>query len=86
MKEIGPTQDKDQWRALLNAVMKLWVPQNDGKYLSGYTTGGLSRRGSDPSSYLVTVKLYVTKKVQTPWPLVRKRTIPTDQPPLVGEI
>jgi hypothetical protein len=23
---------------------------------------------------------------QTPWPLVRKRTIPTDQPSLVGEI
>jgi hypothetical protein len=23
---------------------------------------------------------------QTPWPLVRKRTIPTEQPPLVGEI
>jgi hypothetical protein len=23
---------------------------------------------------------------QTPWPLVRKRTIPTERPPLVGEI
>jgi hypothetical protein len=23
---------------------------------------------------------------QTPWPLVRERTIPTDRPPLVGEI
>jgi hypothetical protein len=23
---------------------------------------------------------------QTPWPVVRKRNIPTDQPPLVGEI
>jgi hypothetical protein len=23
---------------------------------------------------------------QTPWPLVRKRTIPTDRPPLVDEI
>jgi hypothetical protein len=22
----------------------------------------------------------------TPWPLVRKRTIPTERPPLVGEI
>jgi hypothetical protein len=24
--------------------------------------------------------------LQTPWPLVRKRTIPTERPPLVGEI
>jgi hypothetical protein len=23
---------------------------------------------------------------QTPWPLVRERTIPTERPPLVGEI
>jgi hypothetical protein len=23
---------------------------------------------------------------QTPWPLFRKRTIPTERPPLVGEI
>jgi hypothetical protein len=26
------------------------------------------------------------KKKQTPWPLVRERTIPTDRPPLVDEI
>jgi hypothetical protein len=26
------------------------------------------------------------KKQQTPWPLVRERTIPTDRPPLVDEI
>jgi hypothetical protein len=26
------------------------------------------------------------KQKQTPWPLVRKRTVPTEQPPLVGEI
>jgi hypothetical protein len=26
------------------------------------------------------------KKTQTPWTLVRKRTIPTERPPLVGEI
>jgi acyl-CoA thioesterase FadM len=30
---------------------------------------------------------YDTKtKKQTPWPLVRKRTIPTERPPLVDEI
>jgi hypothetical protein len=28
---------------------------------------------------------YKTTK-QTPWPLVRKRTIPTERPPLVGEV
>jgi hypothetical protein len=27
-----------------------------------------------------------SKSSQTPWPLVRKRTIPTEQPPLVDEI
>jgi hypothetical protein len=26
------------------------------------------------------------KQTKTPWPLVRKRTIPTERPPLVGEI
>jgi hypothetical protein len=31
--------------------------------------------------------LYIkTKNKQTPWPLVRERTIPTDRPPLVDEI
>jgi hypothetical protein len=28
----------------------------------------------------------VTKNNQIPWPLVRKRIIPTERPPLVGEI
>jgi hypothetical protein len=28
----------------------------------------------------------LTYNKQTPWPLVRKRTIPTERPPLVGEI
>jgi hypothetical protein len=27
-----------------------------------------------------------TNKKQTPWPLVRERTIPTERPPLVDEI
>jgi hypothetical protein len=27
-----------------------------------------------------------TKKKKTPWPLVRKRTIPTERPPYVGEV
>jgi hypothetical protein len=32
------------------------------------------------------VPLQPRKQKQTPWPLVRKRTIPTERPPLVDEI
>jgi hypothetical protein len=32
------------------------------------------------------ILLSIKQNKQTPWPLVRERTIPTDRPPLVEEI
>jgi hypothetical protein len=41
---IDQAQDGDQWRALVNTVMNLLVPQNVGKFLSSWTTDSFSRR------------------------------------------
>jgi hypothetical protein len=38
---IGLVQGRDKWRALVNAVMRLRVPQIAGKLSSGCTTDGL---------------------------------------------
>jgi hypothetical protein len=44
MDWIDLAQDRDQWRALVNMVMNLWVSSNFEKFLNGYTVGGFSRR------------------------------------------
>jgi hypothetical protein len=32
---IDMAQDRNRWRALVNAVMNLWVPLNEGNFLTG---------------------------------------------------
>jgi hypothetical protein len=44
MDRIDLAQNRDQWRALVNTVMNLLVPENAGKFLSNCTIGSLSRR------------------------------------------
>jgi hypothetical protein len=44
MDWIKLDQNRNQWKALLNTVMNLPVPQNDGKFLSSCTTDGFSGR------------------------------------------
>jgi hypothetical protein len=40
MDWIDLAQDGDQWRALVNTIMNLWVPYNAGNFLSDCITGG----------------------------------------------
>jgi hypothetical protein len=44
MDRIDVAQDRDQWRALVNTVMKLRGFLNAGEFLSGYTIGSFSGR------------------------------------------
>jgi hypothetical protein len=44
MDWIHLAEDRDQWRALVNMLLNLWVQYIFGKFLSSCTIGGFSRR------------------------------------------
>jgi hypothetical protein len=39
---VSLAQDRENWKALVNAVMKLQVPKNAGNFSTGCKTGGFS--------------------------------------------
>jgi hypothetical protein len=44
MDWIDLAEDRYQWRALVNTIKNLRVPQNVGKFMSSCASGGFSRR------------------------------------------
>jgi hypothetical protein len=39
---FGLARNRDKWRALVETVLNLYSPQHSEKFLSGFTSGGLS--------------------------------------------
>jgi hypothetical protein len=94
---IGLIQNRNRWRALVNSVLNLRVPWNAGKQSSGLSSSAHLHR----VSLLVIVFWYNSvcymsqpfrglikklKKKLNSMVWVRERTIPTERPPLVGEV
>jgi hypothetical protein len=44
MDWICQDENRDQWKALVNTIMNVWVPKNIGKFLSTWVSGGFLRR------------------------------------------
>ena len=41
---IGLAQNRDRWQALVNVILKLWVPYNVKNFLTGWKSVSFSRR------------------------------------------
>jgi hypothetical protein len=79
---IGLAQDRYRWRALVNSVMNLGVPENAGKLSSGCATCGLSictelhRRKTDPSLFpLFPLPLQPASQNQTIWSHIKSSSL-----------
>jgi hypothetical protein len=67
-------------------VLSFWLPIAAAVVDSGIGAGFLRVLPFTFSLIHSTDWSTINKTKQTPWPLVRERTIPTDRPPLVDEI